>query len=102
MEGALWECRVHGRSAEGGQGGVGLLLPLGRAGRHLPAFEKLEGIKSTYQFFMLKPGEVLMRIPACWCSACFDVAERGPSRGTALGSYYTATDCSRPGDELYE
>jgi len=51
---------------------------------------------------MLKPGEVLMRTPACWCSACFDVAERGPSRGTALGSYYTATDCSRPGDELYE
>lgn len=65
-------------------------------------FDSLEGIKSSYQFFMLKSGEVLMRGHACWCEACFVAAAGGAGRETALDSVYVVDGCKRRGDELYE
>jgi len=51
-------------------------------------FDRLTGISSCYQYFMLREGEVLMRPYSCWCSACFEVAAAGPGAGTRLTSDY--------------
>ena len=37
-------------------------------------FDRLVGISSCYQYFMLREGEVLMRPYSCWCPSCFGVA----------------------------
>ena len=41
-------------------------------------FDTLVGISSSYQYFVIREGEVLMRPHSCWCPACFDVAVAGP------------------------
>ncbi len=45
-------------------------------------FDRLTGISSCCQYFMLREGEVLMRSYTCWFSACFKVAAAGPGAGT--------------------
>ena len=67
-------------------------------------FERIVGISSSYQFFMLREGEVLMRKHSCWCSSCFDVATAGSSRGMQLSSYagYTVKGCTNIGTSFYE
>lgn len=57
----------------------------------------LEGITSSYQYFMLRQGAVLVRRHSCWCSACFDVAIAGPGEATKLTSEYTVPGCVHVG-----
>lgn len=64
-------------------------------------FERLVGISSSYQYFMLREGEVLMRPHSCWCPACFDVAVAGPGRGTRLTSEYEVRGCAKTGNSFY-
>ena len=49
-------------------------------------FDRLVGISSCYQYFMLREGEVLMRPYSCWCPPCFGVAVSGPGLSTYLTS----------------
>jgi len=44
-------------------------------------FDVVVGISSSYQFFMLREGEVFARSHSCWCPTCFDVATAGPGQG---------------------
>jgi hypothetical protein len=55
-------------------------------------FDRLTGISSHYQYFMLREGEVLMRPYSCWCPACFEVAAAGPGASTRLSSDYMVRD----------
>jgi hypothetical protein len=64
-------------------------------------FDRLVGISSSYQYFMLREGEVLMRSYSCWCPACFDVAVAGPGVGTRLNSQYEVYECAYEADPLY-
>jgi len=64
-------------------------------------FDRLTGISSHYQYFMLREGEVLMRPYSCWCPACFSVAEAGPGCGTRLNSAYEVVGCTKSGDPFY-
>lgn len=52
-------------------------------------FDAISGIKSNYQYFMLRPGaQVLVRPRSCWCNACLSVAMNGPGVTTKLNSQY--------------
>jgi hypothetical protein len=64
-------------------------------------FDRLVGISSSYQYFMLREGEVLMRTYSCWCPACLDVAVAGPGVGTRLNSRYEVHECAKGADPLY-
>ena len=46
-------------------------------------YDCVEGISSSYQYFMLRQGGVLIRNHSCWCRACFKVAMGGPGAGRA-------------------
>jgi hypothetical protein len=63
-------------------------------------FDRLTGISSCYQYFMLREGEVLMRPYSCWCPACFEVAEAGPGVGTRLTSDYKVSGCAKSPNPL--
>jgi hypothetical protein len=66
-------------------------------------FDRLTGISSHYQYFMLREGEVLMRPYSCWCPACFEVAAAGPGAGTCLTSdYMVSGSCAKAPSPLYE
>ena len=65
-------------------------------------FDTLVGISSSYQYFMLREGEVLMRPHSCWCPACFDVAVAGPGAGTRLPTDYVVVRCAKAGNPFYE
>ena len=65
-------------------------------------FARLTGISSSYQYFMLREGEVLMRPHSCWCPACLNVAVAGPGHGTRLTSAYEVLGCAKRGNSLYE
>ena len=60
-------------------------------------FDVMVGISSSYQFFMLREGEVLARPHSCWCPACFDVATAGRGQGARLAPYagYKVVGCTR-------
>ncbi len=64
-------------------------------------FDRLVGISSCYQYFMLREGEVLMRPYSCWCPSCFGVAVSGPGLGTCLTSEYEVRGCSKCDNGLY-
>ena len=66
-------------------------------------FDRVQGISSSYQFFMLREGEVLMRRYSCWCPACFDIAMAGPLGGMLLSSYagYAVAECTRGHSSFY-
>jgi len=64
-------------------------------------FDRLTGLSSSYQYFMLREGEVLMRPYSCWCPACFIVAEAGPGCGTGLTSTYEVPGCIKTGNPFY-
>lgn len=55
-------------------------------------FNPIEGIKSSYQFFALRQGEVLARLRSCWCVACVSVAMCGPG-SNKLSSQYQVSGC---------
>ena len=67
-------------------------------------FDVVVGISSSYQFFMLREGEVLARPHSCWCPACFDVATAGPGQDARLAPYagYKVVGCTRAGSAFYE
>jgi hypothetical protein len=67
-------------------------------------FDAVVGISSSYQFFMLREGEVLARPHSCWCPACFDVATAGPGQDARLAPYagYKVVGCTRAGSAFYE
>jgi len=65
-------------------------------------FDRLIGISSHYQYFVLRAGEVLMRPYSCWCPACFEVADAGPGAGICLTSDYKVDGCAKASDPLYE
>jgi hypothetical protein len=65
-------------------------------------FDRLTGISSHYQYFVLREGEVLMRPYSCWCPACFEVADAGPGLGTRLTSDNKVNGCAKASDPLYE
>ena len=62
-------------------------------------FDRLTGIFSSYQYFVLREGEVLMRPYSCWCSACFAVAVAGPGVGR-LTSDYKVSGCAKSPNPL--
>ena len=64
-------------------------------------FDRLDGILGSYQYFMLREGEVLMRPYSCWCPACFRVAVAGPAAGI-LTSTYEVPGCAKAGNPLYQ
>jgi hypothetical protein len=64
-------------------------------------FDRLTGISSCYQYFMLKEGEVLIRPYSCWCAACSSAAEAGPGSGTKLTSAYEVRGCTKTANPLY-
>lgn len=55
-------------------------------------FNPIEGIKSSYQFFALRQGEVLARLRSCWCVAYVSVAMCGPG-SNKLSSQYQVSGC---------
>jgi len=63
-------------------------------------FDCLEGISSSYQFLMLREGNVLMRKHSCWCQECFNVA----MRDTLLSSNadYPVAGCDRAQSSFYQ
>ena len=68
-------------------------------------YDVLDGITSSYQFFMLRQGAALMRRHSCWCPACFAAAMAGTGEGTRLTSEYLVPGCVHIGKEdagLYE
>ena len=65
-------------------------------------FDRLNGISSSYQYYMIRQGEVLMRSYSCWCPACYNVAVAGPSTGTSLSSVYEVRGYVNAGNQLYE
>jgi hypothetical protein len=65
-------------------------------------FDCLNGILLTYQYFVLREGEVLMRAHSCWCLACLQSAMAGPGGDTTLTSNYTVPNCSRFHEQLYQ
>jgi hypothetical protein len=67
------------------------------------SFDRIESIKSCYQFFMIRTGEVLARHRSCWCLGCLSVAMRGPGEGTKLTSDYNVgfAGCSKSNSEFY-
>jgi hypothetical protein len=67
-------------------------------------FDRVEGISASYQFFMLREGEVLVRPHSCWCPACFDVATGGPGQGMRLSpnTGYKVVGCTRADSDFYE
>ena len=65
-------------------------------------FDRLVGISSCYQYFMLREGEVLMRPHSCWCRVCFEVAMAGPGAGTRLTSQYEVRGCVKEANALYQ
>ena len=64
-------------------------------------FDRLTGISSCYQSFMLREGEVLMRPYSCWCTACFNVAVEGPGKRTYLSCNFNVPRCTHAGNSLY-
>jgi hypothetical protein len=62
------------------------------------------GISSSYQFFLLRKGEVLARSNSCWCPIWFDMATAGPGQGARLAPYvgYKVAGCTRAGSAFYE
>jgi hypothetical protein len=62
------------------------------------------GISSSYQFFMLRKGEVLARSNSCWCPIWFDLATAGPGQGARLAPYvgYKVAGCTRAGSAFYD
>lgn len=68
-------------------------------------YDVAQGISSSYQFFMHKAGEVLMRSHSCWCRACLKVAMGGPVGGrddSGLTSQFEVPKCTRASDEMYQ
>jgi len=68
-------------------------------------YDVLEGITSSYQFFMLRQGAALMRQHSCWCPACFTAAMAGTGERTFIKSEYLVPGCVHIGKEdaaLYE
>ena len=68
-------------------------------------YDVLEGITSSYQFFMLRQGAALMRLHSCWCPACFTAAMAGTGEGTFIKSEYLVPGCvhiEKEGAALYE
>lgn len=63
-------------------------------------FDRLTGISSCYQYFMLREGEVLMRPYSCWCPACFEIAAVGPGAGNRLSSDNKVDGCSKAPNPL--
>ena len=59
-----------------------------------PAHDSVDGIPSSYQFFMLHEGALLMRRHSCWCRACRGIARGGP-RGGLLVNTGKAEGCER-------
>jgi hypothetical protein len=68
------------------------------------SFDRIDGIKSSYQFFMLRTGEVLARQRSCWCLGCLAVAMGGPGEDTKLTSSYEVggIGCSKADSKFYE
>ena len=56
-------------------------------------FDRIVGIKSMYQYFMLKTGEVLGRPRSCWCIGCLAAALGGPGAATKFTSNYDVKAC---------
>ena len=68
-------------------------------------YDCVEGISSSYQYFMLRQGGVLIRNHSCWCRACFKVAMGGPGAGRAtsgLDADYGVHGCVHATGEFYE
>ena len=68
-------------------------------------YDCVEGISSSYQYFMLRQGGVLIRNHSCWCRACFKVAMGGPGAGRAtsgLDADYGVHECVHATEEFYE
>lgn len=64
-------------------------------------YERIEDITKSYQYFMRRGGEVLVRRHSCWCLACLHCVMTGPE---ALSLNYETPGCAR-GDcdsALYE
>ena len=64
-------------------------------------FDRLTGISSSYQYFMLREGEVLMRPYSCWCPACCDAAAAGPGARMRFNASYELPGCAKAGNPLY-
>jgi hypothetical protein len=58
-------------------------------------YDRLEGIKSHYQFRVEAEGKLRMRQRSCWCSSCFAAAT------SPLGAELQTVGCKRAGDPLY-
>ena len=57
-----------------------------------PVYERIEGITRSYQYYMIKEGDVLVRRHSCWCLACMQAAMSGHS---GLSSEYVTQGCAR-------
>lgn len=57
-----------------------------------PTYERIDGITRSYQYMMLKNGEVLTRRHSCWCLHCLRCAMAGPD---ALTTSYEVEGCAR-------
>jgi len=55
-------------------------------------YERIKGISRSYQYLMIKEGDVLVRRHSCWCLPCLQVAMLGHS---ALTSNYVIKGCAR-------
>ena len=66
-----------------------------------PVYERIEGITRSYQYYMIKEGDVLVRRHSCWCLACMQAAMSGHS---GLSSEYVTEGCARGASNphLYE
>ena len=63
-----------------------------------PAHDSVGGISSSYQFFMLHVGALLMRRHSFWCRACRSTARSRP-RGGLLVNTGKVEGCERCGDD---
>ena len=66
-----------------------------------PVYERIEGITRSYQYYMIKEGDVLVRRHSCWCLACMQAAMSGHA---GLSSEYVTEGCGRGASNphLYE
>ena len=64
-------------------------------------FERIEDITRSYQYLMIKEGELLVRRHSCWCLRCLQCALVGPVRTT---EDFRVAGCARGVDDsaLYE
>jgi hypothetical protein len=66
------------------------------------SFDRIEEIKSQYQFFMLRTGEVLARPRSCWCLGCLSAAICGPDEDCKFTSNYVVRCCSKNNSPFYQ